>query len=182
MIERGQAALLAMVLNQQDNPADFDCGAFELALFERMKRGLPPTPEMSKAIWTIPSAREAYLGLRRARARELRRAWNDNGYAAVAQYRAASTQASRHSVRTSGWSLQIVRSPGSGQTLVSLELEPQAMALLPPNTVVRIVDSGGMVWLEGEIDSFGGIDAQWPHSEADPDQRLRSHALTISFD
>lgn len=182
MSERGQAALLAMVLNQQDNPADFDCGAFELALFERMKRGLPPTPEMSKAIWTIPSAREAYLGLRRARARELRRAWNDNGYAAVAQYRAASSRASRHSVKTSGWSLQIVRSPGSGQTLVSLELEPQAMALLPPDTMVRIVDSGGVVWLEGKIDSFGGIDAQWPHSGTDPDERLRSHALTISFD
>jgi hypothetical protein len=182
MIERSHAALLAMVLNQQDDPAEFDCGAFELALFERMKRGLPPTADMAKAIWTIPAARAAYLGLRRARSRALRRAWNDNGYSAVAQYRAASSQAMRHSVTTSGWSIQIVRSPGSGQTLVSLELEPQAMALLPANTVVRIVDSGGLVWLEGEIDSFGGIDAQWPHAGTDPDERLRSHALTISFD
>jgi hypothetical protein len=181
MIGRAESELLAMVLSQQDDPEDFDRGAFELAVADCLRRGQPLPPAMARAVWHVPGARAAYLGLRRAHARRLRQAWNDNGFALRAERRAASTQAARQSVLASGWSVQILRSPASGQTLVSLEMEPRAASLLPPGTRVRISDGGGMVWLEGTLDGFGGIDAEWPHDELSPEERLRHHALTISF-
>ena len=187
MIGRAESELLAMVLNQQDDPEDFDRGAFELAVAERLRRGLPLTPAMTAAVWRIPSARAAWLGLRRAHARRLRQAqdllqiWNDNGFDLQTQRRAASSEGGRQTVSASGWSVQVSRSPATGQTLISLELEARAAALLPPGTRVRISDSGGLVWLEGALDGFGGIDAEWPQHELSPEERLRLYALVISF-
>lgn len=187
MIGRAESELLAMVLNQQDDPEGFDRGAFELALAARLRQGLPPTPAMVHAIWRIPSARAAWLGLRENRerrqrqARSLLQAWNDNGFDLQTQRRAASSEGGRQTVSASGWSVQVSRSPATGKTLVSLELEARAAALLPPGTRVRISDSGGLVWLEGALDGFGGIDAEWPGHELSPEERLRLYALVISF-
>src|SRR5688572_17843588 len=43
---------------------------------------------------------------------------------------------------------------------------------------VRLVDTGGMEWLAGHVDSDGELSADWPHHES-PRQRLDHYALRL---
>lgn len=180
-MRKHDARLLADILNEQEEPEDFDLGAFERDLWAALTQGGRLTPELERAIWRIPSARASYLAMREANAERVRRLWSGRGFATEAVRRAADSGGRSHKVTATGWSFQTVQSQATGEWLVTLQVEPEAMALLTEGTPVRVVDSEGLVWLEGRLDRLGGLDGRWAHPDVNPEERMLTHALTFKL-
>jgi hypothetical protein len=59
---------------------------------------------------------------------------------------------------------------------IFLKLTEQGQKTL--GTAIRLVDTGGMQWLAGQVDEDAELSADWPHQESPP-QRLYRYELRV---
>ncbi|WP_448661516.1 hypothetical protein ACG3SL_12720 [Sphingomonas sp. CJ20] len=172
---------LAAILNRQHEAAEPDALEVARPRLEAYARGEPWREEDAALVWTSPAARRAYVAARRAVLAELESHWSDRQFGREFLRRAADDGNSNELVLgEAGVTIRILQAPGSGDWLISVALSPDALALIPVGTKVRLVDSGGVTWLAGEPDRDGGVDAFWEQPES-PMARLRDHSLSLGF-
>jgi hypothetical protein len=172
---------LAELLNRQHETIEEADLAELRPRLEAYARGEEWREEDSATVWSSPAARRIYLEARRAVLAALDRQWSDRQFDRTFLRRAADDgDADELVMGEAGITIRVVRAPASGDWLVSVTLTPDALALVPARTKVRVTDSGGTIWLSGEPDRDGGVDAFWEHPES-PIARLRTHSLTLGF-
>ena len=172
---------LAEILNRQAETAE------ELELtelrprIEAYARGEKWREEDAALVWSSPTARRFYLDARRRVLAEIEQIWSDKGFDEH-YFRRAADDGDRGELvlGEAGVTIRILHAPASGDWLISVVLTPDALALLPSGTKVRITDTAGFVWLTGEPDRDGGVDAYWEGAES-PLVRLREHSLSLGF-
>ncbi|KTE36533.1 MULTISPECIES: hypothetical protein [unclassified Sphingopyxis] len=176
-----EAQALAEILNRQhETLEEAEIAELEPRLAD-YARGAPWRDDDAARVWASPSARRAYLGARRAVLAELEMRWADRRFdRSFVRMAADDGDPDELVLGEAGVTVRIVRAPGSGDWLVSVALSPDALALIPAGTGVRIADSGGVTWLSGLPDRDGGVDAFWDRDES-PMTRLRTHSLTLGF-
>ncbi|MEG3123842.1 hypothetical protein [Sphingomonas sp. GB1N7] len=175
------AQALAEILNRQQETIEPDLLDALGPRLEAYAGGAPWRPEDAVLVWTSPDARRAFVMARRAVLATLETSWAGRGFGRAFLRRAADDGASDELVMgEAGVTIRILRAPGSGDWLINIELSPDALALIPAGTALKLSDSGGTVWLIGEPDRSGGVDAFWERAES-PIERLRTHQLTLGF-
>lgn len=176
-----EAQALAEILNRQHETIEPDALDELSQRLESYAGGAPWRAGDVAMVWTSPVARRAFLKARRAVLATLEANWSGQGFNRSFLRRAADSGPSDELVMgEAGVTIRILRAPGSGRWLINVELSPDALALVPAGTCVKITDSGGTVWLTGEPDRNGGVDAFWEREES-PIDRLRDHELTLGF-
>lgn len=170
--------LLAAVLAAQIDGGrdDFDAEAS----LERLRRGEPLGPEDRRLLLSSPAARARMseaLGIADA-------ALAARARAAQIELEALPLVAASHdavtTVEARGWRLSIFREdlPRMAWSL-TLQLGDEIGRLAPAR--VRVVDEGGLCWIEGRPDARAELSAPWPLAANTPIERLASHRLHLEL-
>lgn len=173
--------LLAAVLNLQTDILDDEAlEAFGARMAAYAVGGALDAVD-ANLVWRSPAARALFLHSHRHRVASVRDAWNRAGFGLELVQRAADSSDDQRTISNAGMTLRLLRSQGLGDWIISLELTPDAAAILSPGVRIRLVDTGGRVWLEGEPDANLGLDAFWTDADESPVERLREHRITLEL-
>ena len=175
-------AFLADVLNRQVELAEDADLAQAAPRLRAYAEGEPWREEDIQLVWTSPGARRLYLRARAAVVERVETGWADRGLARDFLRRAADSAADNEVVmQEAGVTIRVLQAPGSGDWMINVVLSHRAVELLPAGMKIKLVDSGGQEWLQGEPDRAGGVDAFWESTDQTPIERLREHSLSLTF-
>jgi hypothetical protein len=85
-----------------------------------------------------------------------------------AELRAAADGGSTHALRTDDgyWSLEFLRAPDGLRAVLKLDADaPFAKRLLTEKPRLAVLDGQGAEVFGGELDSYGEVEALWPHAD-----------------
>ena len=110
------------------------------------------------------------------------RVWHETAIQQTVQLIAAAAPgADRAAVGNDDFSVTVQRDNFVGW-VISVHLEGKLLNLLDqdPSMILRLTDSGGLIWTEFRGPVVNPIDFSWPHEKVDPVSRLQEgHTLTI---
>lgn len=171
--------LMATMLAEQSDRDDADMALDEARLRRVLSGDAPLSAIEQRLLWTSPTARQRLAMLWESRHAAQYLAWQRAGVSPQIHYQAAADQAVQPiTIEThphctiklfpldadgAHWTVYIKLSDTVQQTLLS---------------GIRLVDSGGLQWLAGQVDNDGELSADWPHAEP-PLQRLHRYALRL---
>lgn len=176
------ARLIAGVLDEQvEDNDDFDDLDFAIRVRNALRLSMVLPGDLAALVWSSPLARSIYLRLRIDATVRAQRQWVQRGFATELVRLAADSDEDSEAIAASGVIVRTTRSKATGGWIITLRLAVDAFEELPTRLSVRLSDKGGMTWLEGQLDSYGGLDGLWQDATITPRERLRSHGLTIEF-
>lgn len=176
------ARLVAEVLDDQiEEDHDFDDLDFAIQVRNALRVSMVLPGDLAALVWSSPLARSIYLRMRIEATARVRGQWALRGFATELVRLAADSDEDSEAIAASGVIVRTTRSKATGGWIITLRLAVDAFEELPTGLSVRLSDKGGMTWLEGRLDSYGGLDGLWQDATITPRERLRSHGLTIEF-
>lgn len=169
---------LAAVLSRQPLPDD---GAFVDP--DRIRQALTVGPDFSdeelRILWGSQDARSILQTERASVDREIRDTLESAGYGKVLRLKAAGGAGDIEPIRGEGFVLSIFHDEDPEEWSLSLRLEPQLRQLLPPFATIKLIDEGGLTWLEGHPDAAGLLGGIWSVTET-PIARLANYGLRLT--
>lgn len=177
------ARLMGEVLMHQPEPETlFDDLEFARAVRDALATGEELGADLKALIWRSPTARSIFQRMRAEAAARARKLWRDRGFSTELIRMAADSDAEEsESFSASGITLYIVRNAASCRWLITLQLTAEAFGELPQGVSVCVTDHGGKIWLQGALDSHGGLDGFWEDDTLNPRERARTHGLSFEF-
>lgn len=171
--------LLAGMLAQQPEHANAGMALDEA----RLRRALSGAESLSDAeqhlLWTSPAARQRLTTLHQAQRAAQYLAWRRAGIDTQVVYLAAADPMVQPITIDTHPHLTVKLFPLDDQGVrwtIFLKLSaPLHTSLL---SGIRLLDTGGLQWLAGQVDSDGELSADWPHPES-PLQRVHRYALRL---
>jgi hypothetical protein len=163
--------------------AQIDDGSGDALSEERVREVLEGrgafTAEEKRRLWTAPIARRRYLRLRREAAELAAEELERRGVALGGRVMAAASDAESDVVAIGDSALRVLRhpKPGRGWILI-LQLSPAFREALPAGLGVRLADTGGRTWLQGQPNEFDEVHGVWDEATS-PLLRLHEHRLTL---
>jgi hypothetical protein len=148
----------------------------------------PLAPDERRALQASPLTlrRFKHLALQRHAAAAPQAAANDAVWdGSAGMLRAAASAAELEELVTDDgyWALHFIPADGGGWQLI-LRLDPQApfaARLLRECPLLRVVDGGGAILLQGRLDADGECERPWPFDEA-PMAHFHQHGATFAIE
>ena len=179
MNRKAMQRLMAAILAEQPESADAGIALDEARLRRALSGAEPLSQAEQRLLWTSPAARWRLTMLWVSERAAQYLAWHQAGIAPQIAYLAASDAAVQpvtidthphftiklFPLDTDGkrWTIFLKLSDTAHQTLL---------------TGIRLVDTGGLLWLAGPVDGDGELSVDWPHPEP-PLQRLHRYELRV---
>jgi hypothetical protein len=80
------------------------------------------------------------------------------------------------------WSLHFIEQDGRWQVILKLDAEaPIATRLMREHPMLRVVDGGGAIILQGRLDSDGECECAWPFA-SEPAEHLQQHGASFAVE
>jgi hypothetical protein len=171
--------LLAAMLAQQPEHADAGMALDEARLRRALSGEEPLTAAEQHLLWTSPAARQRLVALRDAQRAAQYLAWQQVGIESQIYYLAAADSAVQPITIDTHLDLTVKLFPLDDQGehwTIFLKLSASAHQTLLSG--IRLVDTGGVEWLAGHVDSDGELSADWTHHES-PLRRVHRYALRL---
>jgi hypothetical protein len=171
--------LLAAILAQQPERADAGMALDETRLRRALSGEEPLTDAEQHLLWTSPAARQRLVALRDAQRAMQYLAWQQAGIESQIFYLAAADTAVQPITIDTHPELTVKLFPLDEQGTrwtVFLKISEAVQDSLVSG--IRLVDTGGVEWLAGHVDSDGELSADWMHQES-PLQRVHRYALRL---
>lgn len=171
--------LLAALLSVQIEDGSGDAFDPELAL-KCLRTGQPLSAAYKALLLRSPVAR---LKLREAIKRddlELKRQAQTFDVGLMVTPLAAASDEQMVTINAIGWKLIIFKEnlPHATYSL-TLQLDHQLKSIAPKR--VKVVDSGGLLWLNGKPDSRAELTVEWSYTDFTPMERLSNHSLQLEL-
>lgn len=171
--------LMAAILAEQSDSADAGMALDETRLQRALSEEEPLSAAEQHLLWTSPAARRRLTMLWDNQRAAQYLAWQQAGIAPQIAYLAAAAPAVQPiTIDTHPHcTLKLFPLDADGKLwTIYLKLSDTAHQTLL--TGVRLVDTGGLQWLAGHVDSDGELSADWAHPEP-PLQRLHRYELRL---
>lgn len=150
---------------------------------DRVRQALTVGPDFTdeelRVLWSSQDARSILQTVKASVDRETRDSLETAGYGRVLRLRAASGAGEIEPIRGDGFVLSIFHDEDPEEWSLSLRLEPQLRKLLPPFATIKLLDEGGLTWLDGHPDSAGMLGGIWSSPET-PIARLANYGLRLT--
>lgn len=169
---------LAAVLARQALPDDRTFVAPD-RVRQALTLGPDFTDEELRILWSSQDARAILQAVRASVDRETRDSLETAGYGGVLRLRAASGAGEIEPIRGEGFVLSIFHDEDPEEWSLALRLEPELRKLLPRLATIKLVDEGGLTWLEGHPDSTGMLGGIWSATDT-PIARLANYGLRLT--
>lgn len=141
------------------------------------------TREEKRLIWLNADVRETYFLVRTDLDRETQWALDDAGYTTPVRLLAAAGEEDVTYLPGNGYTVTVFRDllPSGMRWSISLQLDERLRDLLFPNTLVSLVDNGGLTWVSGIPDETGQLGSMWSQKEEPPLERFAKHGIRIGI-
>jgi len=180
MIRKPQGKLLVNLLNQQVDAGDGD-GLSEARIEQALTTGPDFSSKERHLLWQAPVARNRLFRIRNRLRDDILERWRTAGIQPIAQLRAAADDSQDVTkVTGDGFSVTIYTDPDPDMPWVlSLQIDARLLEAWPRGVKLRLIDSGGKVWLTGHPNSRGEINDGWHDKVASPFDRLLKYDLCL---
>jgi hypothetical protein len=171
--------LLAAILAQQPERIDAAMALDEARLRQALSGEEPLSEAEQHLLWTSPAVRQRLTALHDAQRAEQYLAWRRAGIETQMAYLAAADPTVQPITIDTHPHLTVKLFPLDEQGerwTIFLKLSDTMHASLLSG--IRLVDTGGLQWLAGQVDNDGELSADWPHQES-PLQRVHHYALRL---
>lgn len=181
MTNQATRKLISAILARQ-----LETGRYGEIRQDRLREALTTGPALSEAERSIlllsPVAREDWNQASKEIADELRERWAalDIELKLVPLAAATESDAPVIALNGDGFSVVLYRQDGEGHSWVILvQLGTQIRNTIDPMTRLRLVDDGGLEWMEGQPDSSGEMTALWQDVKENLADRARRYCLIL---
>lgn len=172
-------SLLAAILADQPERPETDPLLDEARLVRLLAGTQPLTTAEERVLWTSPAVRRQLAALRAAQRAAQYQAWSQIGFVPQIPYLAAAAASVQPVTIATHPGLIIKLFPeddDGNKWTIWLKLARFVQDVLVSG--IRLVDTGGVSWLAGQMDHDGELSADWTYTES-PLRRLQRYALRL---